>query len=272
MNGGSVQDMAMDNKMTIRVLGTGTSQGVPVVACGCQVCKSHDERDKRLRTSVMISKGDTNVVIDAGPDFRQQMLHNQVKKLDAVLITHSHKDHTGGLDDVRAYNWFQKQAMHIYSSKQVLQDLQQQYPYAFGSDKYPGAPDMKLHILDSTDFSVNDLTFIPIHAMHNQMPVLGFRTGGFSYLTDANQIAAEELEKMKDSEVVIINGLRKEKHHSHFNLQEAIDILAFLSPRAGYITHISHQMGLHAEVSKLLPDNIFLATDNLQITLDREKS
>lgn len=254
--------------MIVTVLGTGTSQGIPVVACGCRVCMSGDERDKRLRTSVMIQTDDLQAVIDAGPDFRQQMLNNRVKQLDAVLITHSHKDHTGGLDDVRAYNWFQKQPMHIYGSNQVLHDLRQQYPYAFGDDKYPGAPDMKLHTIDDSPFTIKETAFLPIQAMHYQMPVMGFRAGGFSYLTDANQIEQKELNKMKGSEVVILNALRQEKHHSHFNLDQAIDILQYLQPRKGFLTHISHQMGLHAEVEKLLPDNIFLATDNLVLELD----
>lgn len=254
--------------MNITILGTGTSQGVPVVGCPCRVCQSIDPFDKRLRTAALIYSGDTAIVIDAGPDFRQQMLRTRVKKLDAVLITHNHKDHTGGLDDVRAFNWIQKRPMDIFGSDAVLESIKNDFSYAFEEDKYPGVPDMKLHrITNDRTFAIGNMQLTPISAMHHRMPVFGFRIGGFSYLTDANFIADEELNKMKDSNIVIINALRKEKHISHFNLNEAIDILQYLAPEKGYITHISHQMGLRSEIEKNLPENIYLAYDGLTMHL-----
>lgn len=251
--------------MEITVLGTGTSQGVPVVACKCPVCLSKDSRDKRLRTSVLVKQGDDCVAIDAGPDFRQQMLREGVGKLDAVVITHSHKDHIGGLDDVRAFNWVQKKAMDVYATPQVLRIVKQDFSYAFEEEKYPGVPKINLHAIDNLPFLVNNLEFIPIKALHLKMPVLGFRIGDFSYLTDANQIEAEELDKMRGSKVVIINALRKKKHISHFSLEEAVAILQELAPEKGYLTHISHQMGFSADVEKELPKNIHLAYDGLKL-------
>ena len=253
--------------MDITVLGTGTSQGVPVVACHCPVCLSEDAHDKRLRTSVMVREGGTLVVIDAGPDFRQQMLRESVGKLDGLLITHGHKDHIGGLDDVRAFNWVQKKAMDVYAASQVLEVVEKEFSYAFGEDKYPGVPQINLHPVGEEPFYINGLEIIPIKAMHFEMPVLGFRIGDFSYLTDANQIEPGELDKMRGSRYVIINALRKEKHISHFNLEEAVAILQDLSPEKGYLTHISHQMGFHREVEKELPPNIHLAYDGLKLTI-----
>ncbi len=249
--------------MKVSILGTGTSQGIPVVACPCRVCTSTDPADHRLRTSVMVRSAGTQVVIDAGPDFRQQMLRHEVKQLDAVLITHGHKDHTGGLDDVRAFNWFQKKSMPIYAKPAVLGELKQQYPYAFGLDKYPGAPELVLEPIGVQPFRIGQMHFTPIEAMHRDMPVTGFRLGGFSYLTDANHISREEMQKMYGSDVIVINALRKERHHSHFNLGEAVQLLEQLKPARGFITHISHQMGLHREVEATLPEFIRLATDNL---------
>lgn len=251
--------------MEITVLGTGTSQGVPVVACNCPVCRSNDPHDKRLRTSVLVQAGETSFVIDAGPDFRQQMLRERVKRLDGVVITHSHKDHIGGLDDVRAFNWIQKKAMDVYASQEVLNVVEKEFSYAFGEDKYPGVPQINLHPIDSQPFQINGLEIIPIKALHYKMPVLGFRIGDFSYLTDANYIAPEELDKMRGSRFVIINALRKEKHISHFNLEEAIAILQELAPERGYFTHISHQLGFHKEIEKEMPGNIHLAYDGLKI-------
>jgi phosphoribosyl 1,2-cyclic phosphate phosphodiesterase len=253
--------------MEITFLGTGTSQGIPVIACQCPVCRSNDPSDKRLRTALLLHDKTTTIAIDAGPDFRQQMLSNNVKKLDAVLITHGHKDHTGGLDDVRAYNWVQKKAMDIYARTSVLEIVKREFPYAFGENKYPGAPMINLHDIPDNAFAVGDFLFTPVEALHGKMPVLGFRTRDLSYLTDASAIEDKELTKMKGSRVVIINALRKEKHHSHFTLQEAIDLLQYLQPEKGYLTHISHQMGRHHDVQKTLPENIFLAYDGLTIHL-----
>ncbi len=261
-NMGSRQD-----RWQLRILGTGTSQGVPVVGCGCPVCISTDPFDKRLRTAAMVRRGDVCVVIDAGPDFRQQMLRARVKRVDALLITHNHKDHTGGLDDVRAFNWIQKRPMDIYARKSVLEAVRRDFYYAFGDNKYPGVPQMLLHEIDADPFSVQQMDIIPIQAMHHKMPVLGFRIGPFAYLTDANHIEDKELEKMKGSKVVIINALRKEKHISHFSLDEAVEIIRLLGPEKGYITHISHQMGRHAEVERSMPANIRLAYDGLNILL-----
>ncbi len=257
----------MTDNIRVRVLGSGTSQGVPVVGCDCRVCSSPDPYDKRLRASVLVETADTTIVIDAGPDFRQQMLRAGVKKLDAVVITHPHKDHTGGLDDVRAFNWIQKKPMDIYGRDTVLGAVRLEYPYAFGKNKYPGVPDMRLHSISNTPFDIGDMRLIPIDALHHKMPVFGFRVGDFSYLTDANQINQEEFDKMRGSRIVIINALRKEKHISHFTLDEAVDILNELEVEKGYITHVSHQMGLRKEIEPLLPDHIRLACDGLEIQL-----
>ena len=253
--------------MRIRVLGTGTSQGIPVVACSCPVCQSEDAADKRLRTSVMVETSHNTFVIDAGPDFRQQMLREKVNRVDALLITHNHKDHTGGLDDVRAFNWILKKPMEVFARQSVLDVLQKDFDYAFEEEKYPGVPQINLHPITNHPFGYNNDTIIPIDAMHATMPVFGFRIGDFSYLTDANQIAPEELEKMKDSKVIIINALRKEKHHSHFHLQEAVELLQYLKPQRGYLTHISHQMGFHHDVNKELPEGLELAYDGLIIEI-----
>jgi phosphoribosyl 1,2-cyclic phosphate phosphodiesterase len=251
--------------LKITVLGTGTSQGIPVIGCECNVCSSYDPHDKRLRAAVMITNENTQVVIDAGPDFRQQMLTARVKNLDGLVITHNHKDHTGGIDDVRAFNWIQKKPMDIFAEEPVLNTIRNDFSYAFEADRYPGVPDINLHPLTTLQpFTINTLELIPIRAHHHRMPVLGFRAGDFSYLTDANTIAPEELNKMRGSRVVIINALRKEKHISHFTLQEAVNILKDLSPEQGYITHISHQMGLHHQVQQELPDGISLAWDGLE--------
>lgn len=257
----------MKNNLEVILLGTGTSQGVPVVGCECRVCQSNDPMDKRLRTSALVRNSDTTIVIDAGPDFRQQMLLAEVKKLDAVLITHNHKDHTGGIDDVRAFNWIQKKPMDIFARPSALQAIQNEFPYAFEDYKYPGVPDINLHNIDGRPFQVGSLMITPIDALHHRMPVYGFHIDDFSYLTDANTIRHEELEKMKGSKVVVLNALRKEKHISHFTLDEAVEIINGLAPKQGYLTHISHQMGLQKEVTKLLPSNVALAYDGLRIML-----
>lgn len=253
--------------MEITVLGTGTSQGVPVVACSCEVCLSHDLKDKRLRTSVLVTVGKTSIAIDAGPDFRQQMLREAVRSLSAVVITHSHKDHIGGLDDVRAFNWVQKRPMDVFASKQVLRVVKKEFSYAFDEDKYPGTPQINLHTINSRPFFINELKVLPVKAWHYKMPVLGFRIGSFSYLTDANYIEPRELEKMRGSKVIMINALRKEKHISHYSLNEALALAAELQPQETYFTHISHQMGLYSKVQNELPPNTFLAYDGLKISI-----
>jgi phosphoribosyl 1,2-cyclic phosphate phosphodiesterase len=253
--------------LKVTVLGTGTSQGVPVVACDCRVCQSTDARDQRLRTAVLLETPKSTIVIDAGPDFRQQMLREKVKKLDALLITHNHKDHTGGLDDVRAFNWVLKKPMEVFARDSVIKSIQKDFDYAFEEEKYPGVPQINLNTITNNPFEINGERIIPIDAMHARLPVFGFRIGDFSYLTDASIIQPEELDKMKGSRYIIINALRKEKHYSHFNLEEAIEILQYLNPQKGYITHISHQMGLHEEISKELPTGIELAYDGLMIEI-----
>lgn len=251
--------------LEISILGSGTSQGIPVVGCTCEVCQSNDIRDKRLRTAALLQHNGTSVAIDAGPDFRQQMLREQVRRLDGIVVTHNHKDHTAGIDDVRAFNWIQQKPMNIYARGSVLSAIREEFFYAFEESPYPGVPDINLNELDGSPFRIGSMELIPIDAMHHQMPVYGYRTGDFSYLTDANYIETSELDKMKGSRYVVINALRKKKHISHFTLEEAVDILQYLAPEKGFITHISHQMGKHSDVEKELPEGIFLARDGLKL-------
>jgi phosphoribosyl 1,2-cyclic phosphate phosphodiesterase len=253
--------------MIATFLGTGTSQGVPVIACGCYVCKSTNLKDKRLRSSVMISNGDFNVVIDTGPDFRQQMLRLNVKTLDAVVFTHEHKDHIAGLDDVRAFNYFSGNPMMVYCNENVEVALRREFYYAFTTEKYPGVPEIQFSAINSTPFSIRNIPFVPIQVKHLNMDVLGFRVNDFSYITDANFISPEEIEKLKGSKVLILNALRKEKHPSHYNLDEALEIIDKLQPEVAYLTHISHQLGSHEEVSAELPKNVHLAYDGLQLEI-----
>ncbi len=253
--------------MNVTFLGTGTSQGVPVIACDCEVCKSLDFRDKRLRVSVLIHENGKNFVIDTGPDFRQQMLRERVQYLDAVLFTHEHKDHTAGLDDIRAFNYKQKKSMPVYARKQVMEQLKKEFSYAFAEHKYPGIPEINLLEIKNEPIEVEGARFIPIEVKHMFLPVFGFRVGDFSYITDLNFISDEELEKVKGSKVVVIGALQKTEHQSHFRLDQAISLLEKLQPMQGYITHISHRMGLHKEVSKELPPFIRLAYDGLKINL-----
>jgi phosphoribosyl 1,2-cyclic phosphate phosphodiesterase len=251
--------------LKITFLGTGTSQGVPVIACPCPVCHSTDERDKRLRTSVLIETPDLTLVIDSGPDFRQQMLRAGVQKLDAILFTHEHKDHIAGMDDIRAYNYIQQKAMLVYAEKRVQDALRQEFSYVFAEEKYPGIPEVEFVTLKNRDFSIGNLTITPIRAMHLKLPVFGFRFGNFAYLTDINAISEEEKLKIRNIDFLVINGLRKEKHISHFSLFEAVDLIKEVNAKEGFITHISHQLGFHREIQEQLPSNVQLAYDGLVI-------
>lgn len=253
--------------MKITFLGTGTSQGVPLIACKCEVCKSTNLKDKRLRSAIMVETARTTIVIDTGPDFRQQMLREQVQKLDAVVFTHEHKDHIAGLDDVRAFNFSQQKHMDVYATSRVQAAIKREFAYIFAEDKYPGIPLIHLHQIDLLPFKINDIELIPIEVLHYKMPVLGFRIDDFTYITDAKSISRIEMEKIKGTKVLVLNALRREEHISHFTFQEAIDLAIELKVEQTYFTHISHQLGLHNAVSEELPSNIFLAYDGLKLQL-----
>ncbi|MEA1874868.1 MAG: MBL fold metallo-hydrolase [Bacteroidota bacterium] len=254
--------------MKVRFLGTGTSQGVPVIGCHCKVCQSSDPRDKRLRSSILIQYQKKNIIIDTGPDFRQQMLNADLMKIDAVLYTHEHRDHIAGMDDLRSFNFMTKMPIELYAEKQVQNALKTVFPYVFSDNKYPGVPDVNLHNIDENPFTIEGIQIIPIRVMHYRLPILGFRIGNFTYITDAKYISPEEKKKIIGSKVIVINALRKQSHISHFSLSEAVEFIKEFSPRAGYITHISHQLGKTEAVEKELPENIFLAFDGLEINLD----
>lgn len=250
--------------MKFTFLGTGTSQGVPLIGCKCKICQSKDSKDKRLRSSVMIQSETTTVVIDSGPDFRQQMLRENVCKLDALVFTHSHKDHLAGMDDIRAFNFIQNKDMDLYATIETQDMIRNDFAYIFNNKTYPGIPQVQLHNISKTEaFTIGDITFQPIEVMHYKMPVLGFRINNLTYITDANFIADEEKEKIKGSEILILNALRREKHISHFTLEEAIEISKEIKPAQTYFTHISHQLGLYSDVEQELPIGINLAYDML---------
>jgi phosphoribosyl 1,2-cyclic phosphate phosphodiesterase len=253
--------------MQITFLGTGTSQGVPVIACPCEVCQSSDPRDKRLRTSVMVEVDENILVIDSGPDFRQQMLREKVTHLEALIFTHPHKDHIAGMDDIRAFNYRTQKAVEVYADSNVQKSIYAEFHYIFQEFKYPGVPDVNLHLIGTDPFNINGIKVIPIEVKHYHLPVKGFRIGDFTYITDANYISLEEREKARNSKVLVLNALRREKHISHFTLEEAIELGQELNAEKLYLTHISHQMGRHADVSKMLPGNVFLGTDGLKIDL-----
>jgi phosphoribosyl 1,2-cyclic phosphate phosphodiesterase len=251
----------------ITFLGTGTSQGVPVIACPCPVCNSLDYRDKRLRTSVHVQIEEQSFIIDCGPDFRQQVLRERIGQLDAILMTHQHKDHTAGLDDVRAFNFIQKKHLPVYGFAKVLEQLKQEFSYAFTDNKYPGIPLINLEPIENKPFKINNINITPIEVMHFKLPVLGYRFEDFTYITDAKSISNEELKKIRGSKVIVLNALQKEDHISHFTLSEAITLLLELKPEKAYLTHISHRMGLHKETEKNLPPFIKLAYDGLSIEI-----
>lgn len=253
--------------MKITFTGTGTSQGVPVIACPCAICHSSDPKDKRLRSSVWIRDGALSIVIDSGPDFRYQMLRSEVNLLDAVLFTHSHKDHIAGLDDVRAYNYFQQKPMEVYATAATQEALKKEYSYIFDGNDYPGIPQINLHTIDTEPFYVGNTCIIPIKVMHYKMEVLGFRIGDFTYITDANYIAPEEMEKIRGSKVLVLNALRQEQHISHYTLLQAIAVAKETGVPRVYFTHISHQLGMHEDVNKTLPEGMQLAYDCLTIEI-----
>ncbi len=246
-------------------LGTGTSQGVPVIACQCPVCSSADPHDKRLRSSLLLKINELNIVIDAGPDFRQQMLREKVRRLEAILVTHEHADHIFGLDDIRSFNWLQKHPTDIFAEKRAQRTIKRIFSYVFTDSKYPGLPQMELHTINNAPFEIQNIRFTPIRCYHHKLPVYGFRVGDLTYITDTNFIPEEEMKKLEGTRILILNALRKKKHLSHFNLDDALEAINRINPEKAFLTHISHQFGKHAEVSKELPENVFLAYDGLRI-------
>lgn len=251
--------------MKVTFLGTGTSQGIPIIGSDHPVCLSSNPKDKRLRVSVLVEWEGSNILIDCGPDFRMQMLANNVSHIDAILYTHEHNDHTIGLDDIRPF-FFRQGDIPIFAHKRVVESLKKRFEYIFQSEnKYPGAPGVSVNEIINKPFKFRDLLIIPVNVMHNRLQVFGFRLKDFAYLTDVKTIEPMEAEKIKGVKVLVINALRKEKHHSHLSLGEALDFIKKIGPTRAYITHISHQMGFHDEVQKELPENVFLAYDNLKI-------
>lgn len=251
--------------MKITFLGTGTSQGIPVITCKCAVCQSADHRDKRLRVSILIEAEDKTIVIDSGPDFRYQMLRAGVADLDAILYTHEHKDHVAGLDDIRPFNYLLKKNIDIYATERVQHALKREFSYIFSEVHYPGLPQIDVHTISDQPFYIGNSEIIPLNIMHYKLPILGFRIGDFTYITDAKTIAEETLEKVKGSRFLVVNALQHEQHISHFTLDEAIEFAQKVGAETTYFTHISHNLGLHAVVEKDLPPNIKLAYDGLII-------
>lgn len=248
-------------------LGTGTSQGIPVIACECPVCKSFDYRDKRLRTSIYIETENVKLVIDTGPDFRQQMLREHIKQLDAILFTHEHKDHIAGLDDVRGFNFIQQRDMPVYARKNVIEALHREFAYIFSENKYPGIPRVEINELVNEPFEINGERITPIQVMHYKLPVFGFRIKDFTYITDANFISDEEMEKIKGSKIVVLNALQKEPHVSHYTVEEAVEVIQKINPEKAYFVHMGHRLGKHADEEKELPQNIHFAYDGLVLEL-----
>lgn len=254
--------------MKVTFLGTGTSQGVPIIGCQCAICLSTDAKDKRLRTSILIESDTTTVVIDSGPDFRQQLLRADVRKLDGLVFTHSHKDHLAGMDDIRAFNYLQQKPVDIYASTFTQTIIKSEFPYIFSGNNYPGIPEINMHTISKNEiFQIGDIVLSPIEVMHYKMPVLGFRINDFTYITDANFIDDTEIKKIEGSTCLVLNALRKETHISHFTLEEAITVSQTIKPQQTYFTHISHQLGFHEHVEEELPEGINLAYDMLSIEI-----
>lgn len=253
--------------MKVSFLGTGTSQGVPVIGCNCSVCTSLDFRDQRFRSSILFEVDGISLVVDTGPDFRMQMLRAGIKKLDAVLFTHEHKDHTAGLDDIRPFNFLQKKDIPIFGRSHVLEQIQREYSYIFSGKKYPGVPMVETIVIDDRPFQIEGIQIIPIPVMHYKLPVLGFRIGDFTYITDANFIPEESIELILGTEILVLNALQKEAHISHFTLDEAVAIAHRIGAKQTYFTHISHRLGNHAQIEDELPEGIALAYDGLTVTL-----
>ncbi len=258
----------------ITFLGTGTSQGIPMIGCTCKVCKSADPRDNRLRTSALVEHNGFRILIDCGPDFRQQMLRQNISDLDAVILTHQHKDHTGGMDDIRAFNYFRKAAFPIYAEPNVQESLKMEYSYAFAEHKYPGVPDYTLHTIGEEPFTITkslpdgteaSIEITPIRVYHYRLPILGFRIGNMAYITDGSSIPATEFDKLQGLELFIINTVRKEKHISHFSLAEALDVVEKVGAPRNFLTHLSHQIGTHKELEAILPPNVKPAYDTLEL-------
>ena len=253
--------------MRVTLLGTGTSQGVPVIACKCDVCRSVDPKDKRLRSAIMLEEGSTRIVVDVGPDFRQQMLRHEVDDLDAILLTHEHADHIFGLDDIRSFNWLRKSPMDVYCEPRVQKNLRSIFNYVFAANKYPGTPQMDLIDLDSEAFKIGPIPVIPIRVYHYKLPVYGFRFGKFAYLTDFNLIEDSEVEKLTGIDTLVICALRKTPHISHLNLAEALILIEKIAPQNSYLTHMSHEMGKHKDLVDELPQNIQPGYDGLVLEI-----
>lgn len=247
-------------------LGTGTSGGVPVIGCRCEVCQSADKKDKRWRSSLYLRSKNVDLVIDTGPDFRTQILENGIERLDAALITHTHKDHIAGLDDAKSFSVINQKAFPIFADKHSIEVIEAEFSYAFQSFRYPGIPEFKLREVGEKPFFVDDLEIVPVPVMHYRLPILGYRVGTLAYITDANAIPADSLTLLQDLDVLVINALRTKPHIAHFTLQEALEMIEAVKPRRAFLTHVSHQLGLHEEVSKTLPENVFLAYDRLKIS------
>ena len=255
--------------MKLTFLGTGTSLGVPVAACRCAVCQSSDWHDKHLRTSALVETDEgKNILIDIGPDFREQMLREKVMHLDAILITHAHRDHVAGLDDIRSFNYVQNRKMDIYCNHEARVAIERDYHYIFTEHEFPGLPEANMHeVSGNQPFEAAGVEVVPIKAMHKNLPVLAFRIGRLGYITDANHIAPDELQKLTGVDTLVVNALRKAKHFSHFCLPEALEVIAQVQPRVAYLTHVSHEMGFYAEVSKELPPHVHIAYDGLKVEL-----